>query len=119
MKRFFLVAMALWTLTAFPATGENKPGVKTELPSLSPEDDACDLVKQFAAKLDGLPKSGPPMGWDCDFSSNRNPTLYVISLHSRRDDDGSSLMGWYAVRKKTGEVGEFDVVEEKMITRRH
>ena len=44
--------------------------------------------------------------------------FYVLGLHGKRDDCGgdvcgSTLMGWFAVQRATGEVFEWDINEDK------
>jgi hypothetical protein len=78
---------------------------------------ACELLKNRIAKIYDLPTTGPPnLGWWCEFSSNWNPELYVIGLRSGRKCPGmcSNLMGWYAVRKISGEIGVFDINDGSM-----
>jgi hypothetical protein len=73
---------------------------------------ACALVKSRVAELYNLPATGPPnLGWWCDFTSGWSDDLYVLGLRSggMQSEHPTQLMGWYAVRKKTGEVGEFDI----------
>jgi hypothetical protein len=108
MLRFLIVSVAIATVAISLGASAGRQSVHTQT-------SACLFAKRFAAKMDHLPLSGPPnMGWYCDFSLSDDPDLYVISLHSKRREPGSSLMGWYAVQKSTGITGEFDVGENKM-----
>jgi hypothetical protein len=85
--------------------------------AVSNERAACALLKRRVAELGNLPPSGPPgLGWFCDFASGWDRDLFVIALRSNRKcpEICSNLMGWYAIRKSTGEVGEFDINEATM-----
>jgi hypothetical protein len=71
---------------------------------------ACRLLQKTIAKRDGLPESGPPgMGWFCDITPSKDPTLYVIALRSARQQPYSNLMGWYAVARASGSVYRWDI----------
>jgi len=55
----------------------------------------------------------------CDpIAPGSNPRgYYIVSLHGRRSDCGecgSTLMGWFAVRKSDGRVFEWDVSEWRL-----
>ena len=76
---------------------------------------ACTALKKTVAALDNLPVSGPPnMGWFCDFADSTDPDLFVVALRSNRrcPEICSNLMGWYAVRKSTGQVLSYDINDE-------
>jgi hypothetical protein len=76
---------------------------------------ACMLLKKRIATAEGFPISTIAF---CDaLPASASPHgLYVIALHSTRKCEGicSTLIGWFAVRKTTGEVGEFDINENRM-----
>jgi hypothetical protein len=103
--RNFLFSMALISTAAAVAAETVSLPVRSE-------NVACDLLKRRVATLYDLPVTGPPnLGWWCEFASGWNPELYVIALRSGRKcpEICSNLMGWYAIRKANGEVGEFDL----------
>ena len=56
------------------------------------------------------------MGWFCDFSpfgDPRDDKWFLIALRSNRKCDGvcSTLMGWFAVDRRTGAIHSFDMAE--------
>jgi hypothetical protein len=80
------------------------------------EKPACDLAKQRVAEARHIAVS------NIAFCEALDPKflpagLFVLGLHSDRkcpDVCGSTLMGWFAVRKASGEVFEFDIIENKV-----
>ncbi len=67
--------------------------------------------------MDGLPETGPVgMGWYCDFATYDDERWYLIALRSNRKCDGicSNLMGWYAVRRSTGAIHDWDMAAYKV-----
>jgi hypothetical protein len=78
------------------------------------EQQACDVLKQRVAESRQIPVSSIAF---CDVTvPDFTPAgLYVIGLHSnwKCTDLCSTLMGWFAVRKVTGEVFDFDIIENK------
>lgn len=60
----------------------------------------------------------PSITWFCEFDSglDDDPDLNIVALRSTRVCDGicSNLVGWYAVRKSSGEVYEYDMGELKV-----
>lgn len=73
---------------------------------------ACALATARVTAEWGLPVSHVAM---CDHSTEENgrPGYYIMALraHCREELCGSTLMGWYAVQKATGEVFEVDVTD--------
>jgi hypothetical protein len=86
---------------------------------ITTEHAACEAVKRRIAELRHIHKSDFAF---CDMIAAKNspPGLYVVGLHGRRSKEDcpdmcSTLAGWFAIRKDTGEVGEFDINEDKMM----
>ena len=82
------------------------------------EEAACDLTKARVAARDHYPVSAIAF---CDFLVARAQPkgFYVLGLHGKRDDCGgdvcgSTLVGWFAVQEATGQVFEWDMVEDKI-----
>jgi len=71
---------------------------------------ACAVATTRVTTQRGLPASHVAF---CDGVSERDgpPGYYVMALraHCREELCGSTLMGWFAVKKATGEVFEVDV----------
>ena len=85
---------------------------------LNTEKAACDQSKARVAARGHFPVSAIAF---CDFivPEAQPKGLYVLGLHSKRDDCGSdvcgsTLMGWFAVQKATGQVFEWDVAEDTL-----
>lgn len=83
---------------------------------------ACAVATARVTAQRGLPTSHVAV---CDPITDANSPkgYYVLALraHCREALCGSTLMGWFAVRKTTGEVFEWDVAEWKVgpaLTRR-
>ena len=81
-------------------------------------DAACRLVKEDVSRARHMRSSA---GEFCDIipAAKSPPGLFVIGLHHVRSKEDcpdicSTSMGWFAVRKRTGEVREFDVNEWRM-----
>lgn len=81
------------------------------------EKTACDLTKARVAARGHFPKSAIAF---CDVivPEAQPKGFYVLGLHGKRDDCGdevcgSTLMGWFAVQKATGQVFEWDINEDR------
>jgi hypothetical protein len=76
---------------------------------------ACDLlIHAFPAGALHSDESTPgAMPW-CDTTSNSKSPYAVMGLHSDRRCDYicSSLVGWYAVERKTGKIFAWDINED-------
>lgn len=87
------------------------PGCARPEPVASAEVACAVATARVTAERD-LPVSHVAM---CDPVSDENgrPGYYIMALraHCREELCGSSLMGWYAVQKATGEVFEVDVAD--------
>jgi hypothetical protein len=82
-------------------------------PAAPPEAQACLVLKKRMGVHDKVPPSELDKTWFCDVATWNDPTWWIIGLHSFRQCDGicSSLRGWFAVNRRTGEVREWDVGE--------
>ena|ERR1700734_3902095 len=75
---------------------------------------ACARLQARVAQISGLPVSGPVgLGWYCEFANSTDIGWFVIALRSGRHCDGicSNLMGWYSVKKSSGNVHEYNVAD--------
>ncbi|WP_420477635.1 hypothetical protein [Brevundimonas sp. FT23028] len=72
---------------------------------------ACAVATQKVTAVRGLPTSHVAR---CENLDEKNGD-YPLALYAfcRQDLCGSTSMGWFAVNKRTGEVFEWDVTEEK------
>lgn len=82
-------------------------GCTTAVPVRSDES-ACFTATDRVAAVRQLPATHVAV---CEASSNSVPGYYVVGLwgHCREDLCGSTLIGWFAVRKTDGDVFELDV----------
>ena len=77
---------------------------------------ACDRTKASVAARDHFPESAIAF---CDviIPEAQPKGFYVLGLHGVRNDCadicGSTLMGWFAVQRSSGEVFEWDINEGK------
>lgn len=85
--------------------------------SVTTEKAACKLTKVRVAARDHFPVSALSF---CDFivPEAQPKGFYVLGLHGKRYDCGddvcgSTLMGWFAVQRTTGQVFEWDDAEDK------
>ena len=99
----FLAALAIG------GTGRSDPQPVTDA------DRACAAAKASLARRSNVAESVIVF---CDvIPADSGPGEYfVMTLHSNRQCDGicSTNMGWFAVRKATGEVFEWDVADWKL-----
>lgn len=99
-----LLPLGLLVLTACAI----QPRVKTE-------EQACRLVKARVVTVHRY--SGSQLGF-CDpgLGDDDPPNYFVLALHSNRrcEDICSTNLGYFAVRKSTGEVLDWDVAESKL-----
>jgi hypothetical protein len=86
--------------------------------TVTTEKAACDLTKARVAARGHFPVLAIAF---CDVivPEAQPKGFYVLGLHGKRDDCGgdvcsSTLMGWFAVQKSTGQVFEWDMVEDKL-----
>lgn len=102
MRVFSGVCLALLALSL---TGCSRPQTVTS------EQAACALATAKITVLRGLPATHvarcEPMSGDAEHYA------LVLYAHCREELCGSTSMGWFAVRKATGEVFEWDVSNEK------
>jgi hypothetical protein len=77
---------------------------------------ACSILTQRMGKFDHI--RNPNTFWSCDTLPDEpdRPDFYVIGLRSHQIREGifSNLRGWYAVRKSTGKIYEYDMGELKV-----
>src|SRR5882672_3648934 len=77
---------------------------------------ACEVLQKRMAIHDGVPRQQINTTWYCDVTSdqyNNHLQWWVIGLRSFRKCDGicSNLRGWFAVRRTSGEVREWNVAD--------
>ena len=110
----------LWALRKVPAALAAASSLLISgLANASPltnEKSACSAVKARVAETKHTPMQAIAF---CDFVSQATSPAgyYVLALHGkRRDCTGicSTNMGWFAVRKATGEIFEWDVAEQRL-----
>ncbi|QIK77989.1 hypothetical protein G7077_02750 [Sphingomonas piscis] len=98
-----------------PATGLLAPTAPLAAARVSTATAACERVKTQYAAANHFPVSVVAF---CDpiESADSPEGFYVLALHSNRKCDGicSTNMGWFAVKKRTGRVFEWDVVEMRL-----
>jgi hypothetical protein len=75
---------------------------------------ACGAIKDRASKLLDRKIAGDASGWTCDVAYLDHPTFYIMRLNSgiRRPYPSSNLLGWYAVRKSTGQVVYWNMAQD-------
>lgn len=101
------MAALLWIFGALPplATPLTEDAVATA-------DAACGAVKTRVAARENSSESIISF---CDFIpvADSPEGYFVLALHSRRECEGpcSTNMGWFAVRKSTGDVFEWNVAD--------
>ncbi len=81
----------------------------------SNDEQACRLVKERVVAVHRYPQSRLAF-CDPSISADNPPDYFVLALHSNRRCDGicSTNLGWFAVRKSTGEVFDWDVAESRL-----
>ena len=82
-------------------------------------EDACELLKNQLAKIEGLPGGKPYKGWFCDpWDDYSNSRFYVIALRSYPDPaagmDHIQSAGEWAISKRTGALRYFDLSKERI-----
>ncbi|WP_420469889.1 hypothetical protein [Brevundimonas sp. FT23042] len=107
MRTFSGIGLALLALFS---TGCARPQPVTSAEA------ACAVATEKVTSLRGLPTSHVAQ---CDHISDDNADAdhYVMALRAYCTTEavcGSTLMGWFAVRKTTGEVFEWDVGDWKV-----
>ena len=92
--------------------------VPAQASTVTTEKAACDVTKARVAARDHFPVSAIAF---CDVvvPEAQPKGFYVLGLHGKRNDCGdkvcgSTLMGWFAVQKATGQVFEWDMVEDAL-----
>ena len=100
------IAAILLTLCIPPLAG------CVSVPRVANDAQACVAAKNAFTKHSGFPAARITL---CDhIGPARNPPGYfVMALHSDRECDSicSTNLGWFAVRKSTGEVFDWDVAQ--------
>jgi len=82
---------------------------------------ACSLVKKAVANAFGLSmRAVREAGWHCDFlrGASDDLSLFVTQIRAKctkPEGSGSTLVGTYAMKKSTGEVGEYDITRNLMV----
>ena len=93
-------------IATLPASAMAEDQIKTD-------EAACAALKK-QAKLIGDPDDGPADKWGCEPVYEQGPYL-VVGLHavcSDPDGCGSTLIGWFGVRKSDGKVYYWDEGED-------
>ena len=102
-------------IAAFIVSNGLIPSAPLHAAPVRTENAACFRVKTRMAAIRHLPLSVVAF---CDtVEATSSPKgFYVLALHSNRRCDGicSTLMGWFAVEKRTGRVFEWDVADMKL-----
>jgi hypothetical protein len=81
---------------------------------------ACQAIKARASKVLDQKIAGPASGWTCESGDIRpdggeyHPAYYIMRLNSdlKCSYPCSNLLGWYAVRKSTGQVRNWDIAQD-------
>jgi hypothetical protein len=114
MRRSIL-ATSVAVATGFFATSHISQAAQAGTAPVRTEKAACASAKRVIAARGHFPISAIAL---CDFivPEERPKGYYVLGLHGKRDDCGgdvcgSTLMGWFAIKKSTGQVFEFDLEE--------
>lgn len=103
----FLVATAVGAKTE-PATAAG---------TITSEVQACTVLKERTASIIDQNVAGPVTEWGCEVVPTED--FFVIALRAachlpRGEICGSTLLGWYAVRRSTGQVSEWDMAEDRL-----
>ena len=113
MNQRQVIASAKLATALFAASFLQSPASVSAAPATT-EKAACDLTKARVAARGHFPVSAIAF---CDMALSEEwpKRYYVLALHSTRKCDGicSTLMGWFAVEKRTGRVFEWDINEDK------
>jgi len=80
---------------------------------------ACAELKKHANLIADQRIAGPAREWRCDILSPKDQPkgYFVIGLRGvcyDPDGCGSTLLGWYAVRRSDGSISEWDVGEDQL-----
>src|ERR1700754_235097 len=79
------------------------------------ENAACDLARMSVANFIDVKRAGPPSGWSCNAVPEETGRYFVLGLHSGvpcpEDQSCSTLIGWFGVRKDSGEVILWNMAE--------
>jgi hypothetical protein len=90
-------------------------GAKTPLVD-DTHDAACGVLKKHIIALRKLDEQLVMSKWFCDFSIPEDTHMYVVALHSDRPAPYSSLIGWYAVMRRSDVVLGYDVAEDRVVS---
>jgi hypothetical protein len=75
--------------------------------------DACNILLKVAVKRHFSASESPSGYYDCDSDEWGHKRYFVFGLHYRlkisTGNDGSNLVGWYAVDKITGQLFEWNM----------
>ena len=91
------------------------PPIATAADIVRSENAACERIKVRAAPFIDQTLGGSVSEWRCDFSSDPPQGYFVIALRGvchDQDGCGSTLLGWYAIRRADGEAFEYDMAED-------
>lgn len=101
-----MISRAGLALLALSSTGCGGPRTVTGAEA------ACGVATEKVTALRGLPTSHVARCENMGEESGYYPL--ALYAHCREDLCGSTSMGWFAVRKTTGEVFEWDVAKERV-----
>jgi hypothetical protein len=105
---------ALVVLLALAASSAG--GASAEVVHVKSVGQACERLKQAAVKAHLATDNQPSEYWCDDAGSNGD--YFIIDLHyGRAHGDGiySTLIGWFAVLRKTGEIRSYNINCSKVV----
>jgi len=80
--------------------------------------DACNILLKAAVKWHFAAKESPNSYYDCVSDGREHKHYFVFDLHYRSKtptgNNGSNLVGWYAVDRITGQLFEWDIANLKL-----
>jgi len=109
--RIFISVVSL-TLLASPGTAFASPGGQFD----DSKNAACSELKVHMAR-EYLNSKQPDPPWYCDFTESHE-FYYIVALRSGDPiafEEGSNLVGWFAVAKRSDMILEFDVANMRLV----
>lgn len=84
--------------------------------SIVSQDNACSALKNQIAITGQI--ASPASEWGCEFieESHAPSGFYIVALRGTCHEDmcGSTLIGWYAIRKENGQINKWNVGDWKL-----